>query len=304
MNRDTALAGIHSRIGEDALREVAARLADSVDVTLEGLRELLAGTSPGRALEDPLSTVPWGQIEQGLRDLNVQVLTMGDAGYPASLQDIRQPPPVLYVIGSVAALDQPGIGICGSRNASSKDLEYARAFGAKVARLGLPEVSGYARGVDTEAHLGALEAGGTTVIVLAEGILHFRLKQVFRAIEAVRDRITVVSEFHPGRPWQVASAMRRNRTICALSRGVVVVEARETGGTLDAGKECLRQGKPLLVVQHGQTENTPGGNLQLIRAGGVPVTSLRDLERRLSQLKSPLATPTEVVPEQLPLVAL
>ena len=80
-----------------------------------------------------------------------------------------------------------------------------------------------------------------------------------------------------------------------------MVEARETGGTLDAGKECLRQGKPLFVWQRGKSEDTPGGNLQLIRAGGIPVTSLRDLERRLSELKSPLVTPTEVTPTQLPL---
>lgn len=303
MNRDTALAGIHSRIGEDVLRQVAARLAERVDITPEGLRDVLAETSPGRALEDLLSTVPWRQVEKVLRDLNVQVLTMGDPSYPPSLQSIRQPPPILYVIGSVAALHQPGIGICGSRDASAKGLGFARDFGATVARLGLPEVSGYARGVDTEAHLGALQARGRTIIVLAEGILHFRLKQVFRSIEAVRDRITVVSEFHRSRPWQVASAMRRNRTICALSGGVVVVEARDTGGTLDAGKECLRQGKPLFVVQRGKSEDTPGGNRELIGAGGIPVTTRRDLGRRLAELKSAVMTRTEVAPTQLPLGA-
>lgn len=301
MKRDTALAGIHSRAGDEVLRHVVDRFGDHGDIGRDEFREVLSGILPTDVVDNLWGTVEWDKMERSLQEIQVRVLTLGEADYPVSLRVVRQPPPLLYVIGDLTALQEPGIGICGSRKASPKGLEYARIFGAKVARLGLPEVSGYARGVDTEAHLGALEAGGRTVIVLAEGMAHFRLKQVFRSIEGVLERITVVSEFHPARPWQVASAMKRNRTICALSKGVVVVEAGDTGGTLDAGKECLRQGKPLLVVQHGEAAGTPAGNLELIRAGGIPVTSRRDLERRLVELRGPAVA--EDIPFQLPLVS-
>ena len=211
----------------------------------------------------------------------IGVILASAEGYPSSIRDMKKPPPVLYVQGYPEILQTAGFGICGSRKASGKGLEIAGQFGKEVARLEVPEVSGYAKGVDTAAHLGALEEGGATVVVLAEGILHFRLKRDFARLAGVASHMVAVSEFHPSKPWSAYSAMQRNGTICALSHALVVVEAQATGGTLNAGLECLRQGKPLLVVQYGNEENMPAGNVDLIKRGGMPVSTHPELAKQL-----------------------
>jgi len=217
-------------------------------------------------------------FEDRLATLGVRASLQHDDDYPKALNGSTAPPPVLYVLGKSHRLNRTGLGICGSRNASPKGLAFAKAFGRAAAEIEAVEVSGYAKGVDTNAHLGSLEAGGETIVVLAEGIFHFRLKRILRALGDIEGRLTVISEFPVTRPWRVHSAMARNQTICALSAALVVVEAGSTGGTLDAGKKCLSQGKPLLVVQYGDQAATPEGNQELIKRGGLPVTSIKALK--------------------------
>ena len=220
-------------------------------------------------------------LEETFKRKGIQLVLASSLEYPATLRELKKPPAVLYIQGSSAALKGSGFGICGSRKASQRGLEIAGWFGAEVAKLGLPEVSGYAKGVDTAAHLGALQAEGVTIVVLAEGILHFSLKKAFSHLPNVASRMVTVSEFHPTRPWSVHTAMQRNGTICALSHALVVVEAQAKGGTLNAGLECLRQGKPLLVVQYGNEENMPAGNVDLIKRGGMPVSTHPELAKQL-----------------------
>ena len=278
MLRDAVVATLHERASAKGFRAATARfdaaqrddhLSESDLRVIEERAGLPCFALPREAVQD---------MEDRLATFGVRAFLQHDDDYPEALKGFSSSPAVLYVRGDAGRLSRTGLGICGSRNASPKGIDFAKRFGDVAAKIGAVEISGYARGVDTNAHLGSLEAGGDTIVVLAEGILHFRLKRVLRALGDIEERVTVISEFPVRRQWQVHSAMVRNQTICALSVALVVVEAGSTGGTLDAGKKCLRQGKPLLVVEYGDQAATPEGNKELIQRGGLPVTSITTLK--------------------------
>jgi len=214
----------------------------------------------------------------------VDALIFGDREFPNSLLRGSKPiAPVLFLRGNRALLGAKGIGMCGSRNVSTLGLQAAKGCGVEVSRQGLAVVSGYAKGVDTETHLAALTTGGSTVIVLAEGINHFRVKKAFKDVLDPA-RTLVISQFAPDQPWKSFAAMARNEVIVGLGSALVVVEAGEKGGTLAAGKSALKVDKPLLVLDFA--ESTPPGNVQLLTEGGHAVSSVEDLRKILHALAS------------------
>ena len=180
----------------------------------------------------------------------VTVLRAGDERYPASLLESLGDcaPPVLFTAGATATLSKPGIAFSGARHATPQGVDAARELSKKLCRTA-PVVSGLAQGVDTGAHLGAVSGGGRTTAVLPCGIMHFRPGEL--AAEWDDERICVVSEFVPRRPWSAAAAMQRNRTIVALSRVLVCVEPGGTGGTLETARKALKMGRPLFLLRHG-----------------------------------------------------
>jgi DNA processing protein len=239
--------------------------------------------------EHVFETLTGPQIEQvdesmeRLVDQGIDALLLTDDGYPPLLAASHKAPPALFVKGSHQLLLQAGIGTCGSRHASEESLRAARACSEVVAAHGFNLVSGYARGVDMVTHVGALTHGGTTTIVLAEGIEHFRIRRGEFADHWDSSRCVVVSQFSPTQPWSAGAAMTRNAVISGLSKALVVVEAGETGGTLAAGLHALERGQPVLVLQlHG----APAGNQILLNKGATPVHSRDELERRLADLPS------------------
>ena len=184
-----------------------------------------------------------------LSDRGVGAALFGSPEYPRLLSHVRAAPPFLFYTGAVDLLAAHGIGVCGSRNASDEGLRAAAACGEVATQHGLTVVSGYARGVDTIAHVSALSSGGRTVIVLPEGINHFRVKPGPVADVWNKERVLVVSQFSPSRPWSAGNAMARNNMIIGLSLALVVVEASEKGGTLSAGTKALRLNKPVLALE-------------------------------------------------------
>ncbi len=229
-----------------------------------------------------------------LVERDVRVILHGDETFPSSLVVRGRPvAPVLFYWGNAALLEGPSVGMCGSRAASTLGLKAARSCGQEVARRGFTVVSGYAKGVDTETHLGALDDGGRTVIVLAEGFKYFRIKRDFKRRFDPR-KVLVVSQFAPRQPWGAYNAMARNHIIFGLSQGLVVIEAGEKGGTLAAGQGALRLGRPVFVLNFGA--DTPPGNKILLEQGGIPVTSRDALGAALDEAAS---RPTEQ--QELPL---
>ena len=217
------------------------------------------------------------EVAGRLQTQGVNAVLLGDDGYPRSLAQVRAAPAALFVYGPRQLLDRPGLGICGSRKATDEGLRAARACGEAVAAHGINVVSGYARGVDMATHTGALSAGGTTVIVLAEGIDHFRMRRGEFTDLWDPPRAVVVSQFSPKQPWHAGSAMTRNAVISALSQALIVVEAGESGGTLAAALHALERGQPVMVLE---LFDSPPGNRLLRDKGATVIRSRRELEDR------------------------
>ena len=219
---------------------------------------------------------------ESLAGRDVRAVIRGVAGYPTALVEAGNGPPALFSRGPIGILDRPGIGICGSRNASSDGLHAASLCGRLSARRAIPSISGYARGVDTATHVAGLEAGGHTVLVLPEGIDHFRIRRDGMRTAWDPDRALVLSQFAPTQPWTVHGAMARNGTIIGLSAALVVVEAGEKGGTLAAGKRALALGRRVLVLEFAA--DTPG-NQALLAAGAIAVRDPAELGELLHDLE-------------------
>lgn len=226
----------------------------------------------------------WHNLERN----GVTVLVRGFDGFPERLNDVLgdSPPPILYVAGNRELLFMPAAGFCGSRFASAQGTEIARQTARLLAHESINVVSGYAKGVDIATHSGALEAGGTTTVVLAEGILHFRLKE--KDLPWLGDdpmsRILVISEFAPRVPWKAHNAMQRNRTICALSDALVVIESGMEGGTFDAGNAALNLSVPLFCVKYAQPLESALGNAYFLERGAVPLQRSSNGQPNVSRL--------------------
>ena len=226
------------------------------------------GLSSAEALRDVREAA--ARTAESLERNGISMLIRYSRGYPRHLEQALgdTSPPVLFVGGDTSILDEPAVGIGGSRKASAASLTLAGDAAGILARNGINVVSGNANGVDLTAHVGALVAGGTTTFVLPEGILGFRprghLAEVFED-----GRSLVVSEFPPSLTWIARNAMRRNRTICGLSKALVVIEARATGGTFAAGQTALEMRRPVFVAEHAGLGDTAAGSRMLIARGAT-----------------------------------
>lgn len=222
----------------------------------------------------------------------VVTLSPDSPGYPAQVAaTYGKKAPVLHTCGNLALLGRPGIGFCGSRKASGKGLETAADCADQAAAVGYAVVSGNAAGVDFTAHRAALKAGGTTVLVLPEGISHFRIR---KDLKDVWDwtRVLVISQFEPAASWQAFRAMTRNGLIISLSRAMIVIEAGTKGGTLEAGLSTLKAGKPLFVAYYQDMNEQAPGNAILLERGGMWLAKLKatgraNLRRVLEAVENP-----------------
>jgi DNA processing protein len=217
----------------------------------------------------------------GLSARGVNAVLLGSHEYPRLLSSARQAPPFLFYMGSSDLMASRGIGMCGSRNASDQGLRAAAACSEVAAQQGLTVISGYARGVDTVAHASALSSGGTTTIVLPEGIDHFRIKRGLMSDAWDPKRTLVISQFPPSKPWSAGGAMARNSVIIGLSLALVVVEAGEKGGTRAAGTKALQQNKPVLALEFAVN---PRGNTELMRYGAISARNRAEFRARLIQV--------------------
>ena len=181
-------------------------------------------------------------------------------------------------MGNLQLLKKRSIGFCGSRKASERGLETAEDCSAQAAESDVVVVSGNAAGVDLHAHLEALKNGGETILVLPEGINSFSIRKPFRDYWDW-SRVLVVSQFEPDVPWRSYNAMARNKIILGLSCAMIVIEAGDRGGTLDAGKSTLEANTPLFVARYSNAGEQARGNEILIGMGGVPLNRLKSTNR-------------------------
>jgi len=194
------------------------------------------------------------------------VLTRSDQEYPKRLKARlgNDAPPVFFGCGNRNLLSQGGIAVIGSRNTSDKDLQYSRDFGAKVASQGLSIVSGGARGVDESAMLGALEAEGTAVGVLANELLRNATSAKYRKY-LMANNLLLLSPFYPEAGFNAGNAMQRNKYIYCLGDTAVAVHSGTKGGTWNGALENMKHGWIPLWVK--PTIDPAAGNAQLVQKG-------------------------------------
>ena len=209
----------------------------------------------------------------------VRRLRRRDAAYPGLLAAIHDPPPALFVRGrgSDELLSQPAIAVVGARACSAYGRSVARSLGRELAAAGLVVVSGMARGIDGEAHRGALEAAGSTLAVLGCGIDRDYPAAHAELARRICERGLIVSEYEPGiepAPWRFPA---RNRIIAGLCEATVVVEARERSGALITADFALEEGREVFAVPGEITSALSAGTNALIRLGATPVTCAGDI---------------------------
>jgi len=203
-----------------------------------------------------------------------------DPAFSSWLSAIHDPPAQLFLRGSADAglLSRPAIAIVGARACSSYGRTVARSLARDVAAAGLVVVSGMARGIDGEAHRGALEAGGRTIAVLGCGIdRDYPAAHSELARRIAESGGFVVSEYEPGvepAPWRFPA---RNRIIAGLCRATLVVEARERSGALITADFALEEGRDVLAVPGEITSSLSAGTNGLIKLGATPIGSAADV---------------------------
>jgi DNA processing protein len=204
-----------------------------------------------------------------LASRGIWVLTRADEAYPGRLKELlgAQAPPLLYGAGPRAALHAPALAVIGSRDADPTALAFARELGRRCARGRVAIVSGAARGVDEEAMMGALEAGGVAVGVTVDPLERLVRRPALRTAVG-EEALTLVTPYHPSARWQVGNAMRRNRLVYAMSRAAIVVAtAAGNGGTWAGAVENLEhRWVPLYVRGDGDA-----GSRELALAGARPL---------------------------------
>jgi DNA processing protein len=213
---------------------------------------------------------------------------------PPLLRAIHDPPARLYLRGEGGAelLSRAAVAIVGARVCSPYGAQVARMLGRDLARAGVVVVSGLARGVDGEAHRGALGANGHTVAVLGCGIDRDYPAAHAELSRAIAERSLLVSEYEPGvepAPWRFPA---RNRIIAGLCEATIVVEARERSGALITADFALEEGREVFAVPGEITAALSAGTNALLRLGATPLTTAADVLESLG-----IALPEAVRPK-------
>src|SRR6185312_7186691 len=199
--------------------------------------------------------------------------------FPPLLRAIHDPPAGLFLRGGAAPelLARPAVAIVGARAASGYGASVARNLGRELAAAGLVVVSGLARGIDAEAHRGALETPGTTVAVLGCGIDRDYPAAHAELARRVADAGLIVSEYAPGvepAPWRFPA---RNRIVAGLCAATVVVEARERSGALITADLALEEGREVFAVPGEIRSALSAGTNALLKLGASPLTDAADV---------------------------
>lgn len=224
----------------------------------------------------------------------IKIITLDDKEYPALLRKRMKDssPPVLFCEGNISLLNAEGYSIVGSRNASKEGVKFAQKLAGELALEGKNVISGYAKGIDTNAHLGALEKDGTTSIVLSYGINHFSKKTLFKNTNWENNYL-VLSQFKPNEKWFARNAMIRNELICNLAKAVIIIESGpeidENGkqsGSFAEGKSALKNNIPLFVVEPSYFKKAPLGNQPLINLGAKIFKPSDGVKSILNNIKS------------------
>ena len=273
---------------ERALRATPNELA-KVDGLSPAMREVLIHKPVLYPIERELELI---------ETYGCRVLTLYDETYPTLLKKIDTPPLILYVRGELTREDSLSISLVGSRNAKDYGRKVGYRLSYQLAQRGLTVVSGFAKGIDTSAHRGALEAGGRTIAVMGNG-LSFIYPATNRAlVEKIEASGALISEFPIGVKPKPRNFPRRNRIISGLTLGTVVVEASNRSGALITARLAGEQGREVFAVPGEIFSEHSTGTHKLINDGAKLINTVDDLlnelpQHALNRIQPPVSTSSE-----------
>lgn len=233
-----------------------------------------------------------------LDQFQIRVLTWDDVDYPRNLQEIYNPPPVLYVRGEIDKRDEWAVAVVGTRRASVYGKEVARALGSGLAQAGVTVVSGLALGIDSVAHRASLDAGGRTIAVLGSGVDVVYPSQNRHLAAEIVERGALVSEYSLGTRPEARNFPPRNRIISGLTLGTVVVEADIGSGARITADFAAEQGRDVFAVPGNVFARNSRGTNRLIQEGAKLVCGVGDVLEELNlTMVSEQAQARAVIPD-------
>lgn len=280
-----------------SLQQRGMSMAELFELDFSQLAEILPEIGKGRYSRADLSRL--SQLDEAklcnsferLKSEKIHLITLDDERYPRSvLENMRDSsPPILYCRGYLPLLNTKGVSIVGSRDVDEFIVRLTKSIATDLAESGFNVTSGYAKGVDTSAHLGALEAGGTTTMILSFGVDHISIKKEMRELDWEGNSL-FVTQFAPSERFSGPNAMIRNKLVCAMSKAIVVMKSGpekdgqgRMSGTFDASKAALKMNIPVFVLSPDVLSPSPQGNIDLIKIGAVPFADGDDIVKFLEE---------------------
>lgn len=271
-------------LGPQSLRKLLVAHGSPANVLAAGRRALCATVSEkiataihGGGADDEACTA----VTQWLEDAANHVITLADTEYPQALLQIPDPPPLIYVKGRCDLLNRDGFAVVGSRNATTQGIGNAESFSTALSNAGLTIVSGLALGIDAAAHRGGLDGAGSTIAVVGTGLDIVYPARNRALAHDIAERGAIISEFPLGTPALAANFPRRNRLICGLSRGCLVVEAAISSGSLITARLAAEQGREVFAIPGSIHSPLSKGCHALIKQGAKLVESAQDVLEEL-----------------------
>ena len=241
---------------------------------IKGFNEMLAENIICKENKEKLEK----QIECLQKD-KVKVLTIEDKEYPKILKTIYDFPIVIYVKGNENILNNQAIGIVGCRESSSYGEKVAQYFSYHLAQRNINIISGLAKGIDSQAHIGAIKAKGITIGVIGSGLdIVYPKENQYLYDKIIEENGAIISEYPLGVKPIKMNFPARNRIISGMSKGILVIEAKKKSGTLITVDFALEQGRNVYVVPGNIDEMNSVGTNDLIKQGAQIVTTYRDIE--------------------------
>jgi DNA processing protein len=286
MNQDHYLLALNriKQVGPRTVLKLITRWPNLHELFEYSITELIDLGVP-LALAQAISNFDFKLLEEDLswqaQSEEHHLITWNSVHYPPLLKEIADPPIVLYAKGNVSVLKNNNLAIVGSRNPSITGSENARHFAKELSQQGLTIVSGLALGIDAQAHIGCLEAGGTTIAVLGTGINCIYPRRHLKLAQQISHSGVIISEFPLNSPPIAGHFPQRNRIISGLSLSTLVVEAALKSGSLITARMALEQNRDVLAIPGSIHNPMARGCHYLLQQGATLVTSVVDVLNEL-----------------------
>jgi DNA processing protein len=241
---------------------------------------LISAGIPARVVENFLmirKQVDLNVIMDRIETQGVKVLTWEDDSYPRRLKEISQPPPVIFVRGSINVEDDWAVSVVGTRRVTPYGRQVAMEIARFLAQNGVTLVSGLARGVDAIAHQAAMQEGGRTIAVLGSGVDVIYPPEHRKLADEIMKQGAVISDYPLGTQPESSNFPPRNRIIAGLSLATIVVEAGETSGALITAEFAAEQGREVFAVPGSILTPQSEGTNKLIEEGARPLLRMNEI---------------------------